>query len=72
MDINYENLKKNTNFFGFSTKSHKNLRKKIEKIFFGYLTRYSIPFFEAKKFSKFFWLQLEPGTTIEKKIKKHR
>jgi hypothetical protein len=47
-------------------------KKKFKKNFF--LDIYpgtKLPFFKPKNFSNFFWLQLVPGTTIEKKIKKH-
>jgi hypothetical protein len=43
--------------------------EKSKKKFFGYLSRYSIPFLWAKKFFKIFWLQLVLSTSIEKKIK---
>jgi hypothetical protein len=68
-------LKKKNNICGFSTMVQNPLKiqeKNSKKFFFGYLTGTKSPFLRPKNFPNFFWLHLVPGTTIEKKIKKHR
>jgi hypothetical protein len=53
------------------------IQEKIQKnffflFFFGIYPGTKCPFLRAKNFPNFFWLHLVPGTTFEKKIKKHR
>jgi hypothetical protein len=45
--------------------------KNSKNIFLGIHPGTKFPFLEPKNFPNFFWLQLVPGTTIEKKIKKN-
>ena len=45
--------------------------KNSKKIFYGYLTRYQIPFFEAKKFFKFFFAAFGTRDYHRKKNKKN-
>jgi hypothetical protein len=44
--------------------------KKSKKFFLGIYPGTKSPFLRPKNFQNFFWLQLGPGTTIEKKNKK--
>jgi hypothetical protein len=46
-----------------------NLKKPFSSGFLGIYPGTKSPFFRVKKFSNFFWLQLVPGTTIEKNKK---
>ena len=67
---NLENLKKNTNFFGFRTMVQKPLKiqeKSSKKFFLGIYPGTKSPFLGPKNFPNFVWLHLVPGTTIEKK-----
>jgi hypothetical protein len=65
---------KKTKFFGFSTMVQIPLKiqKKNSKLgFLINLSRYlKIPFLRPKKCSIIFWLQLVPGTIVQKKILK--
>jgi hypothetical protein len=49
-------------------KIHEKIQKKI---FFAIYPGTHYPFLGLKKFSKFFWLQIVPGTAIQKKFLKN-